>query len=238
METSLKLARSNLQLALANNEMLEDALKRDGFGKGKDVGWRRWSEREGERRGRILEVQNAEREREHRPSLESAPSTPNMSSAVSNASAATNGNGTASMPGSPSTGPSAVVGAASPTPSQDGRFFRFRFGSASAAPSRAHSPPAPASLTAAAKRVEAERDAAHLTSASLPSLVVAPSKREEDLNVQLEAERVKHRMVSDEKKALEAEIESLSQALFEEVCHILNLFYPWTLRMKQPFAGK
>lgn len=49
LETALTLARSNLQLALANNEMLEEALKRDGSG-GRDVGWRRWSEREGVRR--------------------------------------------------------------------------------------------------------------------------------------------------------------------------------------------
>ena len=32
LQTELTLAKSNLQLALANNEMLEDALKRDGPG--------------------------------------------------------------------------------------------------------------------------------------------------------------------------------------------------------------
>ncbi|KAI0312242.1 hypothetical protein OF83DRAFT_676001 [Amylostereum chailletii] len=41
METSLALAQSNLKMSLANNEMLEDALKRNpGL---KDVGWRRSS---------------------------------------------------------------------------------------------------------------------------------------------------------------------------------------------------
>lgn len=46
LQTELTLAKSNLQLALANNEMLEDALKRDGPGNAKDVGWRRWSAKE------------------------------------------------------------------------------------------------------------------------------------------------------------------------------------------------
>ncbi|THG92473.1 hypothetical protein EW026_g8438 [Hermanssonia centrifuga] len=46
LQTELTLAKSNLQLALANNEMLEDALKRDGPGHSKDVGWRRWSAKE------------------------------------------------------------------------------------------------------------------------------------------------------------------------------------------------
>ena len=46
LQTELTLAKSNLQLALANNEMLEDALKRDGLGHSRDVGWRRWSAKE------------------------------------------------------------------------------------------------------------------------------------------------------------------------------------------------
>ena len=36
MQTELTLAKSNLQLALANNEMLEDALKRDPARRGKN----------------------------------------------------------------------------------------------------------------------------------------------------------------------------------------------------------
>jgi len=47
LETMLVLSKSNLTLAIANNEMLEEALKREGGTSGKDIGWRRWSEREG-----------------------------------------------------------------------------------------------------------------------------------------------------------------------------------------------
>ena len=50
LQTELTLAKSNLQLALANNEMLEDALKRDGPGHSKEVGWRRWSAKEQQER--------------------------------------------------------------------------------------------------------------------------------------------------------------------------------------------
>ncbi|TDL24292.1 hypothetical protein BD410DRAFT_786401 [Rickenella mellea] len=198
LETSLKLAKSNLQLALANNEMLEDALKRDGPGLAKDVGWRRWSEREG-----------AERQRAYRMSLDG----PNTSSGSQDGFFTPNqGNGTpsSSSPVSPaipihSPSPNPVP---SPSPNPDGIFRRFRFGSGTSATgtsSRGHSPPARASL-----------DHAHLTSASLPSLVSGPSKREEELLAQLEAERTSHKKAMDEKKELEAELESLSQALFEE----------------------
>ena len=41
LETSLKLARSNMQLALANNQMLEEALRRENASGSKDVGWHR-----------------------------------------------------------------------------------------------------------------------------------------------------------------------------------------------------
>ena len=59
----------------------------------------------------------------------------------------------------------------------------------------------------------------HLTSASLPSLVPPPDKEKEieELQRQLEMERKAHKDATDAKTALEAEIESLSQALFEEV---------------------
>ncbi|KAF9515012.1 hypothetical protein BS47DRAFT_1381687 [Hydnum rufescens UP504] len=47
LQTSLTVTSSNLTLALSNTEMLEEALKRAGGGGGKDLGWRRWSDREG-----------------------------------------------------------------------------------------------------------------------------------------------------------------------------------------------
>lgn len=112
--------------------------------------------------------------------------------------------------------PSPQLMTSSPPVVQDSRFFRFRFGSST--PSRPQSPPA------LQRRPDLDRDALHLTSASLPSLVVppvaGPSEREEELALELDKEKKKHTKISEEKKALEAELESLSQALFEEVSRI------------------
>lgn len=71
----------------------------------------------------------------------------------------------------------------------------------------------------------------HLTSASLPSLLPTPGqeKEVEELRKKLEEERKKYELVCGEKKNLEGELESLSQALFEEVsflCSILS-FHPF-----------
>ena len=104
---------------------------------------------------------------------------------------------------------------------QSRRFFRFRFGSSpsnpssarlSASNSRPQTPPPRA-------RVDEVRDreAGHLTSVSLPSLVEHTNKREEELMVELQAEREKYAKVVKEKSSLEQELEGLSQALFEEV---------------------
>ena len=59
----------------------------------------------------------------------------------------------------------------------------------------------------------------HLTSASLPSLVPPREweKEVEELRKRLEAEQKAHKAACDAKVALEGELESLSQALFEEV---------------------
>lgn len=178
LQTELTLAKSNLQLALANNEMLEDALRRDGAGHSKDVGWRRWSAKE-------------QREREladsRRQSMESNASQPELSA--------------------PSPAPSPVPSTA------EGRFFKFRFGNQT--PS-AISPRigGPASST-----LNGQSAAAHLTSASLPSLVPTRDKEKEleELLAQLEQERKAHKAAQTAKEQLEAELESLSQALFEEV---------------------
>ena len=45
----LNVAKSNLQLVISNNEMLEDALKRESSTQSRDVGWRRTSGREDNR---------------------------------------------------------------------------------------------------------------------------------------------------------------------------------------------
>ncbi|RDB16281.1 hypothetical protein Hypma_003048 [Hypsizygus marmoreus] len=48
LEVQLNVAKSNLQLVISNNEMLEDALKRDTSGHARDVGWRRSNTRDAE----------------------------------------------------------------------------------------------------------------------------------------------------------------------------------------------
>jgi hypothetical protein len=62
----------------------------------------------------------------------------------------------------------------------------------------------------------------------MPSLVPSTYTKEiEDLRAQLERERKAKKSVSAEKDALEAELESLSQALFEEVrmFHVFMLHF-------------
>lgn len=73
-KTALMLAESNLRMALANNEMLEDALKHAGSNV-KDIGWRRLSERERLRRTKeeeesdnVLEDLNSLNHKHHLPS--------------------------------------------------------------------------------------------------------------------------------------------------------------------------
>ena len=62
----------------------------------------------------------------------------------------------------------------------------------------------------------------HVASASVPSLVnegvVKSARREEELTKALATERAAKQKVLKEKTQLEEELESLSQALFEEVC--------------------
>ena len=188
MQTELTLAKSNLQLALANNEMLEDALKRDGAGHARDVGWRRWSAKEQKER------EMAEDSRRH-----------SMESLVS----------IDGLPASPR--PSSPMPATAPLPAtSEGRFFKFRFGSTSSP--GAASPRLPGAASPNPNGVFA---VSHLTSASLPSLVPARDKDKEleDLAALLDHERKAHKAAQSAKESLEAELESLSQALFEEVCH-------------------
>ncbi|KAJ3492577.1 hypothetical protein NLJ89_g11204 [Agrocybe chaxingu] len=56
----------------------------------------------------------------------------------------------------------------------------------------------------------------HLTSPSMPSLSSVRTKELEDLTAELEKEKAARKKIAEEKAALEAELESLSQALFEE----------------------
>lgn len=168
LEVQLNVAKSNLQLVIANNEMLEDALKKDTSGQSKNIGWGRTSAREDSAR------QSLERSQSLDYHADSSP------------------------PPSAST--------------QDNRFFKFRFSGSSASasssrpPSRTESPHIPQGV------------GHHLNSPSMPSLTAAAhSKEVDDLTAQLEKERSARKAVMEQKKALEDELESLSQALFEEV---------------------
>lgn len=168
LETQLNLAKSNLKLVIANNEMLEEAL-RHGNGNSKDVGWRRRSGRDS----------SMTPEQGYRHSVDF----PVPSSAST----------TESIPDFP---PTSSTRPASPAPSQseNSRFFKFRFTSNNSTP-----------------------PINHLTSPSLPSLATHSHLKElEEATAELEKERIRCKKALEDKASLEAEIESLSQALFEE----------------------
>lgn len=212
LQTEATLAKSNLQLALANNEMLEDALKRDATDHGRDIGWRRLG-------ARAQKERDAEERR--RNSIDSpGPSSPGTMSPPLQ-SPALNSAPPAQRPTAATTAATTATKAApssSPVAStENNRFFRFRFGG----PATASTPqfsrlPTSTSGTQSAG-INGAFQSSHLTSASLPSLVPTREKELEDLNTELERERKAHKTACAEKAALEAELESLSQALFEEV---------------------
>lgn len=182
LEVQLNVAKSNLQLVIANNEMLEDALKRDTSGQSKDVGWRRTSGREAENpRASLERSQSVEH---HTPSSD------------------------------PSPPPSASI----PT-TQDNRFFKFRFSGNTNTNSRPAS--RPGTPSGSSSQVSSPQISGvqphHLTSPSMPSLSSVRSKELDDLTAELEMEKKAKKKIADEKAALEEELESLSQALFEEV---------------------
>lgn len=190
--------------------MLEEALKRDSVGGGRDVGWRRGND--DSRRRRVVSGESTASDSMPTPSSSPPASQPRSS---------------LSDPSAPNSPALAVTATVAPQPvtsaSQEGRFFRFRFGSGATSPNPAAHPhvhPQPYSQSRPQSPLRRLGDASHLTSASVPSLVssaAGPSKREEELAAELEAEKKRYTEAHREKKALEAEIESLSQALFEEV---------------------
>jgi hypothetical protein len=179
LETALNLAKSNLQLVQSNNEMLEEALKRE-TSSSKDLGWRRVSAREAEHRFSADLARNADQSYEYRRL--------DANSAII----------------SPQISGRSAMSFFTPGVGQDSRFFKFRFSnglSSMASPGangHAHTLP--------------------FTSPSLPTLPSQqPNKDLEELTAELERERAAHKAVLKQKADLEAEIESLSQALFEEV---------------------
>ncbi|KAF8840721.1 hypothetical protein BDN67DRAFT_1069087 [Paxillus ammoniavirescens] len=188
LETQLNLTKSNLQLVISNNEMLEEALKRETPCSARDVGWRRWSARE-------VQNQNADKTAEDRAkSLDYGPLNESGAPAVPSSAAVVLVNGS-----NPPAWTLASPAPQPPTPitGQESRFFKFRFTSGSKSPAVPHP--------------------SHLTSPSLPSLISHSREKEfEDLQEQLERERQAHKAATAAKATLEAELESLSQALFEE----------------------
>jgi len=181
--------------------VLEDALKRGGHVK--DVGWRRASARE-------RELQAAEEDR--RRSVDSTTSSDTaLSPVVAPPSPAIP---SSSRPSSPK-----PLNATSPLPSSEGRFFRFRFSSGSASTTALPSSPRVAGSTNGhSPLTNGAAQASHLTSASLPSLVAVPNRQKEidELTAELKREREGRQAAVAQKEAVESELESLSQALFEE----------------------
>ena len=166
------MAKSNLQLVIANNEMLEDALKRSDSGQSKDVGWRRTNVREGE----PCTTQRSSLDRSNSTEYSS------LSTEMSPPNSAT------------------------PPQSSDNRFFKFKFSTMS--PNTRPGTP----ITH------------HLNSPSMPSLSSLRSKEVEELTAELEKEKAARKAIAKEKTDLEDELESLSQALFEEVRNTISVF--------------
>jgi len=196
LETQLTLAESNLKLALANNEMLEDALKSGSLSK--DVGWRRSSR----------DTHSVQPVSSHMTEA-SLPGSQSQTTSIDE-------NETQGTPDSPGSDHDSLAPSPAPTPQPDSRFFRFRFtGSGRSTPTQ---PPNSPPLTSRPQRT-LHPASGHLTSASLPSLVpLRPANDElEELRTQLLDEKGKSEKIAREKKELEGELENLSQALFEEV---------------------
>ena len=213
LETSLNLAKSNLQLVQSNNEMLEEALRRDS-GSAKDVGWRRSSRREPEQR----EHRSEDNSRNSDYSYQRAEASPSavLSPPVSARSALSlfSAPSSATIPPTPATG-------------QESGFFKIRFSNGSLT-----RPGTPNVLSPAVNNY------ASLASPSMPTLPSHSNKEVEDLTAELQREREAHQKVVQQKVDLESELESLSQALFEEVSQPVPFISLCHSNMPLRFAGE
>jgi len=155
-------------MAQANNEMLEDALRRDAI-RARNVGW-----------GRQSTVSVLDDDTRSTKSFDpERPETPSQ--------------------------PANVSPTVHPPQGQEGRFFKFRFGTTT---------PSSSSGFATPNGVHQS----HLSSASLPSLTSSKDEEIEKLTSELEKQKKECKTALEGKKKVEDELESLSQALFEEVC--------------------
>jgi len=210
LETQLTLAESNLKLALANNEMLEDALKSSSLSK--DVGWRRSS-----RDTNSMQAVTSP--------VPVTPATLAASQSQTTSIDESEAQGALDSPCSDRDHSSAPSPAATLQP--DSRFFRFRFtGSGRSTPAQPPNSPPPRPASRAQRT--SHPSVGHLTSASLPSLVAPRPVTDEleELRGQLSVEKRKSEKITREKSELESELENLSQALFEEVRDFPERF-PW-----------
>jgi hypothetical protein len=205
LETQLKVAQSNLKLEQANTEILEDALKSGSLSK--DVGWRRSTRDAGSLSSPSPPVSATIPTSQSQPQRTSIEEGQTQQGALESP----NSDRDNTRAGSPAPTPA-------PTATQpDSRFFRFRFtssGRSTPTQPAANSPPStPRPMRSPHPAV------GHLTSASLPSLVASSptvASELEELRGQLLDEKRKSEKIVLEKKELETELESLSQALFEE----------------------
>lgn len=245
LETSLLVTKSNLTLALSNTEMLEEALKRADSMKGKDIGWRRWSDREGllkrsqvaafslpldastpttriSEDGSEVSTSHTQQGKCERANSEADRPVPRRSqSEIPSPIPPSSLPLTSTVTAPPSRTPTPT-----PPPAGDGGFFaRLRFGKASAsssnilessAPSVATSKTAAASLPALAASLEGVFAAPGSTADTRDTLLAAEKKRTAELEHQLENERKAKAEVIAEKTGIETELETLSTALFEE----------------------
>jgi len=198
--------------------MLEDALKSGSLSK--DVGWRR-SSRE------TSSIQSFPS-----PGMAAAARTPLTPQSQQQRPTSIDESETQGIPDSPGSDRDSCRAPSPPAtaPQSDSRFFGFRF-SSSGRSTPMHPPPtSPPPRTSRSQRTP--HLGGHLTSASLPSLVASPSpppvqsappsgtnNELEDVRGQLLAEKCKSEKIAREKSELESELETLSQALFEEVRH-------------------
>jgi hypothetical protein len=204
--------------------MLEDALKSGSLSK--DVGWRRSSR------------ETSSMQSFPSPGIAAAatPSTP-LSLQQHQRPASIDEGETEGAPDSPGSDRESCRAPSPPAiaPQSDSRFFRFRFSSSGRSTPTHPSPTSPPPRALRSQRTP-QSLVGHLTSASLPSLVASPSpppaqpappsvanNELEEVREQLLAEKCKSEKITREKSELESELETLSQALFEEVRHFISL---------------
>ncbi|KAJ3564620.1 hypothetical protein NP233_g8179 [Leucocoprinus birnbaumii] len=194
LEVQLNVAKSNLALVIANNEMLEDALKRDTTGSSRDVGWRRRSAKD----------TDVSVERKERQSLDEWQQVPAHDTPTGSSESLPNS--AVSSPQIPNQ--SIPASASNPNSQESSRFFRFRFASTASSSRPTTRPTTPSASAVASPQIP--------PSPVTPSIPPHVAKELEDLNAELQKERSARKAAEQDKTNLEAEIESLSQALFEE----------------------